>query len=153
VLILRAGIGIGHPRSRRQVARLTHMRPVRVAKLERRGLKELRALNRTGGCAPASGRAPLVAGAAGAGGAPSSGAPAGTPDLAHVLAEHRSGGLQSNTKPRLSVQSSSLAPPLSTQPSGGGGVLGDLRDPLLIAAAILLAVALMAELRRERAGR
>jgi Sigma-70, region 4 len=152
VLILRAGIGIGHVRTRRQVARLTHLRRGTVARLERRGLRQLRALGRSGGCAAGSTSSPLAVGMAVAGGRPSSGAAARTPDSAGVLAEHRSGG-PANQKPNATTRSSSLVSPLAPQASGGGGGLGDFRDPLLVAAAVVLAIALLAELRHERAGR
>jgi hypothetical protein len=152
VLLLRAGIGIGHVRTRRQVARIAHMRPSTVARLERRGLEQLRVLGRSGGCATSGNPSPLAAGMAAAGGTPSSGAVAGNPDRTDVLAEHRSGGPH-NGKPNATTRSSSLVPPLSPEASGGGGGLGDFRDPVLIGAAVLLALALLAELRRERAGR
>jgi hypothetical protein len=49
VLILRAGVGPGDPRSRARVARATDLSTRRVARLERRGLRRLRGLAR-GGC-------------------------------------------------------------------------------------------------------
>jgi Sigma-70, region 4 len=152
VLLLRAGIRIGHVRTRRQVARMTHLRRGTVARLERRGLRQLRALGRSGGCAAGNTSSPLAAGVAAAGGTPSSGAAAWTRDRADVLAEHRSGG-PLNDKPNASTRSSSLVSPLAPQASGDGGGLGDFRDPLLVAAAVVLALALLAEMRRERAGR
>jgi hypothetical protein len=51
VLVLRAGVGISHPRSRRLVARLTGLSPRRVARLERRGLRRLNALGASSACA------------------------------------------------------------------------------------------------------
>jgi hypothetical protein len=49
VLVLRAGVGPGGPRSRARVARGTNLSTRRVARLERRGLRRLRDLAR-GGC-------------------------------------------------------------------------------------------------------
>jgi hypothetical protein len=54
VLQLRAGVGAGPPRSRRGVARTLDIRVDRVRKLERRGLRNARALARADGCGSAS---------------------------------------------------------------------------------------------------
>jgi hypothetical protein len=54
VLSLRAGIGAAQTRTRAQVARITGLSSRRVAKLERRGLKRLRGLGRSGHCSPAA---------------------------------------------------------------------------------------------------
>src|SRR5262249_59473892 len=54
VVTLRAGVGIGHTRSRADVARITGLRRARVTSLEHRGLRRLRALERAGACAPAA---------------------------------------------------------------------------------------------------
>ena len=48
VLTLRAGVGIGRPRTRAQVERITGLRKARVAALERSGLQRLRSLSRAG---------------------------------------------------------------------------------------------------------
>jgi hypothetical protein len=50
VLVLRAGIGAGEPRSRRGVARVLDFRVQRVHRLERSGLRHARAIARTQGC-------------------------------------------------------------------------------------------------------
>jgi hypothetical protein len=52
VLVLRAGIGPGAPRSRGGVARRLHISERRVARLERTGLRRLRMLAKRGACAP-----------------------------------------------------------------------------------------------------
>jgi hypothetical protein len=55
VLVLRAGVGPARPHSRAGVARALGLSVRRVARLERRGLRTLRRLDRTTGCAaPAS---------------------------------------------------------------------------------------------------
>jgi hypothetical protein len=58
VLRLRAGVGIARTRTRAEVAHLTGMRRARVARLERRGLKRLRALSGAGTCMSAGSAAP-----------------------------------------------------------------------------------------------
>jgi hypothetical protein len=62
VLVLRAGIGTARTRSRAEVARITGLRRARVARLERRGLRHLRALGRAGACgiAPGGGETALA---------------------------------------------------------------------------------------------
>jgi hypothetical protein len=55
VLVLRAGIGTARTRSRAEVARITGLQRARVARLERRGMRDLRALGRAGACAVSSG--------------------------------------------------------------------------------------------------
>ena len=50
VLTLRAGVGAARTHSRTEVARITHLRRTRVITLERRGLRHLHALGRTGAC-------------------------------------------------------------------------------------------------------
>jgi hypothetical protein len=61
VLILRAGLGIGRTRTRAQVAHITGLRRARVAHLERRGLRQLRALGRAGACAVSPTATPMAA--------------------------------------------------------------------------------------------
>lgn len=51
MIVLRAALGRDRPRSRARVAQITGVSVRRVARIERRGLKELRALGRHGGCA------------------------------------------------------------------------------------------------------
>ncbi len=50
MLLLRAGVGAGPPRSRLRVARRLDLRPRRVLRLERTGLRKVRALARGGSC-------------------------------------------------------------------------------------------------------
>ncbi|HET9739266.1 MAG TPA: hypothetical protein VFP78_14215 [Solirubrobacteraceae bacterium] len=71
VLLLRAGLGAGPARSRRSVARKLDIRPRRVMRLERRGLRRVRALVRGGVCGAGDGGTGVPSGgaAAGAGGA------------------------------------------------------------------------------------
>jgi hypothetical protein len=59
VLSLRAGVGIGHTRSRAEVQRLTGLSRARVVAIERRGIERLRGLARAGACASAAGTAAL----------------------------------------------------------------------------------------------
>jgi hypothetical protein len=59
VLSLRAGVGIGHTRSRAEVQRLTGLSRARVVATERRGIERLRGLARAGACASAAGTAGL----------------------------------------------------------------------------------------------
>jgi hypothetical protein len=56
VLVLRAGVGAGAPRSRARVARRLDLSVRRVTRVERAGVRRLRALGRSHGCAgtPAS---------------------------------------------------------------------------------------------------
>ena len=67
VLSLRAGVGRLRAHTRSQVARITHLRRVRVIKLERRGLRRLRALNRAGACQDAGATTTAVTAAPGTG--------------------------------------------------------------------------------------
>jgi hypothetical protein len=68
VLVRRAGVGPLRPRSRYVVARRLDIRPSRVARLERSGMRRLQAFSRAGGCgaaatAVAPGHAPSFPGA------------------------------------------------------------------------------------------
>jgi sigma-70-like protein len=79
VLELRAGVGVGRPRSRRTVARITGIARTRVARLERAGLRRLgagctgassagagvRGVGATAGAAPATATAALASASAG----------------------------------------------------------------------------------------
>jgi hypothetical protein len=55
VLELRAGVGAADPRTRRGVARVLDIRVGRVQRLERRGLRRARKLDRAGACGSAAG--------------------------------------------------------------------------------------------------
>jgi hypothetical protein len=113
VLTLRAGVGAARPHSRTQVARITHLRRTRVVTLERRGLRRLHALGRTGDCREAR-TAPAAAPVAGAA-APPAGSASGGPGA--VLAEQqvhdsRPAGAQGHHKPtaELSISRPTIAP-------------------------------------------
>jgi hypothetical protein len=105
VLMLRAGVGTDHPRTRAQVRRLTGMSIKRIRRLEHRGLRKLRHLGAGGHCGrvettglgmtlggPVS-MVPIVAPAA-----TPAGAAVGAPH-SEVLGEHASGGPSSFTSP------------------------------------------------------
>ena len=55
ILLLRAALDRGAPRTIAQVARMTELPSRRVARLERAGLRRLRSLVAAGSCAPATG--------------------------------------------------------------------------------------------------
>ena len=74
VLVLRAGVGPARPLSRRAVADRLDVPAKRVARAERRGVRELRAAARAGACSAAP-EAPAAAPAAGGSGG---GSPGGT---------------------------------------------------------------------------
>jgi hypothetical protein len=113
VLTLRAGVGPARPHSRTEVARITHLRRSRVVTLERRGLRRLHALGRSGDCQDArtaSAAAPLASAAA-----PPAGSAPGGPGA--VLAEHqvsdsRPAGAHGHRKPtaELSISRPPVAP-------------------------------------------
>jgi hypothetical protein len=81
VLVLRVGVGDRAPRSRARVARTLDLPASRVARLERRGVRRLRALARTGGCGGSA-----VPGAVGGGSGPAAAAPPETGVRALALA-------------------------------------------------------------------
>jgi hypothetical protein len=62
VLTLRAGLGPAPARSRAQVAQRLGVRVGRVVRLERRGVRTLRRLDRATNCAPGAGPAPVTEG-------------------------------------------------------------------------------------------
>jgi hypothetical protein len=150
VLVLRAGLEIGHVRSRREVARLTHLRTARVARLERRGLRQLRTLGRQGLCSTVR-REPPDPGAATAAAItsmpPAGGSQGSTPATAtpHILAEHPSGGARPKPKPTGAAETG----PPSIGPGSGGGSGYDLSYPLLALTLALFAVAVIRELRHH----
>jgi DNA-binding CsgD family transcriptional regulator len=139
VLLLRAGDGTTRTRSRSEVARMTGLSPARVTKLERRGLRRLRALGRQGACAPASGTAFVVitgiapsAAAAAAGGAAFSGQRSGDGQLK---------GLGTESVPRLSIGG-------LTGPPGGSAF--DLGYAMVVLAVAIAGFALVRDVRRHR---
>jgi hypothetical protein len=64
VLVLRAGLGTRPARSRGEVAQLLGVRGARVARLERRGVRTLRRLDRATNCAPGAGPPAMAEGVA-----------------------------------------------------------------------------------------
>jgi hypothetical protein len=98
VLMLRAGVGIDHPRTRAEVKRMTGMSIKRIRRLERRGLHKLRTLGAGGHCGRVAttglgfvpggpvAMLPIAAPAASP-----AGAAVGAP-RAEVLGQHASGG-------------------------------------------------------------
>jgi hypothetical protein len=75
VLKLRAGVGAGPARSRRRVARRLDLRPRRVMRLERTGLRKVRALVRGGSCGADEGGAGVPGGGAAGSAGDGDGAP------------------------------------------------------------------------------
>jgi hypothetical protein len=152
VLTLRAGVGIARTRSRAEVARITHLRRASVARLERRGLRHLRALGRSGACAVTPAAAPTtvaglpVAGPA-QGGGPQSGAGAGR---GQVLAERHSGTSQPAKPESEGSTKQSIELPLGHPGSAstGGSSSFDLTVVLIPLALALLAFVLVREVRR-----
>ncbi|MGZ6707263.1 MAG: hypothetical protein ACXVFN_09990 [Solirubrobacteraceae bacterium] len=152
VLVLRAGLGRAHPRSRAAVAHITGLRVRRVARIEARGLRRLRALGRQG-CAPPPGTqaapaagsaAPLVAvGLFGTRTAPKPGSPR-TPHMG-VKDTHAS-GRASHPKPAGSQPGALAEGPPLLEPggSGHGGV------PVAILIALVLLAYVVYVVRAER---
>jgi hypothetical protein len=153
ILRLRAGVGIDHTRSRADVARITGIRRARVASLERRGLRRLRALERAGACTPAPTSSTVAPGTMAAipvsgSGAPPADAPGGsgaTKDRGQVLAERHSG----SSKPENEGDASpALRVPLGRVSGSGGGTSFDFTFILIPLALAFLAFVLVREVRR-----
>jgi hypothetical protein len=137
VLILRAGVGPARTHSRTEVARITHQRRARVIRLERRGLRRLRALGRAGACqdvAATSAAAPVPTGSA----LPPGGPPAGR---GGVLAEHHSsdskGGGSEEGQSSLPGAQLSIGRPSGT-PGGSSFDLALVLAPLAVLAFLLV---------------
>jgi hypothetical protein len=143
VLALRAGVGIARTRSRTEVARITGLRRARVARLERRGLRRLRALARAGACALATGAAGTAVATSSATAPPAAGA--APRRRGHVLAERHSGGDRKRKSP-----GEGAAGALSlSRPSGpAGGSSFDLAVLLVPLGLLAFALALVREARR-----
>jgi hypothetical protein len=148
VLTLRAGVGIAHTRSRAQVARITGLRRARVAVLERRGLRHLRALGRDGACAIPTGAAQTTIAAPAVGGPPAAGGqPAGR---GGVLAEHKSGDDSRDKGSGASSEQSAVLPIARPESApGGGGTPMDLTIIIVPIALATFALVLFRELRRQ----
>jgi hypothetical protein len=150
VLVLRAGVGIGHTRSRARVARITGLRRASVARLERRGLRKLRALGRSGACPVVpTGAAQTTIAAPAVGGPPTSGGqPAGR---GGVLGETKSGGDQPGDRSSGANSEQSAVLPIARPESGpgGGGSPMDLTIIIVPIALATFAFVLFRELRRQ----
>ena len=139
VLSLRAGVGRLRAHTRSQVARITHLRRARVIKLERRGLRRLRALNRAGACQDAGAATTAMTVAPGTGtGTPAP--PAGTSgDRSAVLAEHHSSASKdsgSHGKPERAELS--ISRPSTSGPGGSSFDLALVLGPLAFLAFLLV---------------
>jgi hypothetical protein len=139
VLSLRAGVGRLRAHTRSEVARITHLRRARVIKLERRGLRRLRALNRAGACQDAGAATTAMTVAPGTGtGTPAP--PAGTSgDRSAVLAEHHSGASQdSGSQGKPERAELSISRPSTSGPGGGSFDLALVLGPLAFLAFLLV---------------
>jgi hypothetical protein len=149
VLVLRAGVGAGPPRSRSRVARRLHLSARRVTRLEHRAVRRLRGLAGSGRCgtaAPAAGATggDAVAIAAGLQGVQAlfgAGAPA---DRSEVKAERES----SHTRQPDDATPGSSDKSLMALPQAR--ILGfDLTPPLVIALGLAALVWAVRTVRRE----
>jgi hypothetical protein len=144
VLVLRAGVGIAHTRSRARVARITGLRRARVVLLERRGLRHLRALGRAGACAAPDGGNPAVRARAPVAASPERGGPTGR---GGVRAQRES----ATSRPARSAHSGSSKEaelPLGRPALSNGGPSIDFLLVLIPLALIATAVGLAVEIRR-----
>jgi hypothetical protein len=100
VLTLRAGVGSSRARSRTEVARITHLRRARVITLERRGLRRLHTLGRTGTCQDAQTASPSAP-VATAATPPTGSAPdgRGVVPAEHQVSDSKAAGAQAHHKP------------------------------------------------------
>ena len=139
VLSLRAGVGRLRAHTRSQVARITHLRRARVIKLERRGLRRLRALNRAGACQDAGAATTAMTVAPGTGtGTPAP--PAGTSgDRSAVLAEHHSSASKdSGSQGKPERAELSISRPSTSGPGGSSFDLALVLGPLAFLAFLLV---------------
>jgi hypothetical protein len=139
VLSLRAGVGRLRAHTRGEVARITHLRRARVIKLERRGLRRLRALNRAGVCQDAGAATTAMTVAPGTGtGTPAP--PAGTSgDRSAVLAEHHSGASKdSGSQGKPERAELSITRPSTSGPRGSSFDVALVLGPLALLAFLLV---------------
>jgi hypothetical protein len=147
VLSLRAGVGRLRPHTRSQVARITHLERARVIKLERRGLRRLRELNRAGACLDAGATTNAVVAAPGTG---TSVPPASVPgDRGGVLAEHHSSGASHDNGSQRKPEQAELS---ISRPSPGGAGGGSFDLALVLAPLAFLAFLLVITREVRRAG-
>ena len=122
MLVLRTGLGSARPHSRRGVAQLLDLRVRRVARIERRGVRDARHLSRTGACGGVA--APSTPTALAAGGSSDGGASGGggglvpEPDKGQVAGE--SAGHDSSTGSSSGDARAEAGTPLPPPLSGGG---------------------------------
>jgi hypothetical protein len=138
VLSLRAGVGRLRPHTRSEVARITHLRRARVIKLERRGLRRLRALNRAGACQDAGAPTTAVTAAPGTGtSVPPSG---GSGQRGGVLAEHHSSAASRDSGSQRKPEQAelSISRPSTGGPGGGSFDLALVLGPLAFLAFLLV---------------
>ena len=138
VLSLRAGVGRLRPHTRSEVARITHLRRARVVKLERRGLRRLRALNRAGACQDAGASTTAMTAAPGTG---TPLPPAGTSgQRGAVLAEHHSSAASkdSGSQGKPERAELSISRPATGVPGGSSFDLALVLGPLAFLAFLLV---------------
>jgi hypothetical protein len=140
VLSLRAGVGRLRAHTRSQVARITHLRRVRVIKLERRGLRRLRELNRAGACQDAGAAATTAVTFAPGTGTGTPTPPAGTSgDRSAVLAEHHSSASKdSGSQGKPERAELSISRPSTSGPGGSSFDLALVLGPLAFLAFLLV---------------
>ena len=138
VLSLRAGVGRLRPHTRSEVARITHLRRARVVKLERRGLRRLRALDRAGACQDAGASTTAMTAAPGTG---TPLPPAGTSgQRGAVLAEHHSSAASkdSGSQGKPERAELSISRPATGVPGGSSFDLALVLGPLAFLAFLLV---------------
>ena len=146
VLELRTGVGAGPPRTRRGVARVMDIRVQWVSRLERRGLRNARAIARSDGCgsAAASGGASVLASGPsrsdGTGSGPGSDAPeTSAGPAAPDGAEKGPDGAETE---RTAARGTSPEPAPPDFASGGGRLESATGTSLWVAAGLMLLAAL-----------
>ena len=126
--------------TRSQVARITHLRRARVIKLERRGLRRLRELNRAGACQDAGAAATTAVTFAPGTGTGTPAPPAGTSgDRSAVLAEHHSSASKdSGAQGKPERAELSISRPSTSGPGGSSFDLALVLGPLAFLAFLLV---------------
>jgi hypothetical protein len=145
VLVLRTGLGSARPHSRLGVARLLDLRVRRVARIERRGVREARHLSRAGACGGVA--APGTATALAAGGSADSGGDAAggggglvpEPDKGQVAGESAAHDSTTGSEGVRAESETKLPPPLT-----GGGTGRDAGGVSLAIGITLILLALVA---------
>jgi hypothetical protein len=138
VLVLRTGLGSARPHSRRGVARLLDLRVRRVARIERRGVRDARRLSRAGACGGGGGATTTPTALAGGGGSESSGGglvPVPDKDQGNVAGESSGHDSTTGSGDVRGESETRLPPPL---------IGGDGRDAGGVSLAIGIALVLLA---------